>query len=90
MTGVEIIHEIIFENGCCDISGKMVEIGKVQLDSLGEKYLCSDHSKIYRIHANDYNYDDEVDEVLENEGKYGVPKPEGMVPNYDIEVNEVF
>ena len=47
-TGVEIKHEVIFENGCCNISGKMVENGRVQSDSLGQKYLCSDHSKIYR------------------------------------------
>ena len=65
--GVEIRHEMVFDEGCCDIDGIMVENGKMHNDG-SNSYLCHD-SYPYEISSKFSMVSDEhvIDDVIINE-----------------------
>ena len=65
--GVEIRHEMVFDEGCCDVDGIMVENGKMHNDG-SNSYLCHD-SYPYEISSKFSMVSDEhvVDDVIINE-----------------------
>ena len=37
---MEILHEMVFDNGCCNIDSNMIEEGEMYTDQFGELHLC--------------------------------------------------
>ena len=66
--GVEIRHEMVFDEGCCDVDGIMVENGKMHTDQFQKSYLCHD-SYPYEISSKFSIASDEhaIDDVIINE-----------------------
>ena len=71
--GVEVRHEMVFGEGCCDVDGVMVENGKMYTDQFQKSYLCHDsyayeiNSKFQMASDEDANDDIIINEPFENE-----------------------
>ena len=66
--GVEVRHEMVFDEGCCDVNGVMVENGKMHTDQFQKSYLCH-NSYPYQISSkfSIASEDGEADDIIINE-----------------------
>ena len=51
--GVEILHEMVFDNGCCNIDSNMIEEGEMFTNQYGELHLCYNSEP---LKINRYNF----------------------------------